>query len=145
MSFLRTCRTFHDYDCENFFDPLPTNGISLAAAAPLIRDTVRQTFVALRLRDGMAPYLKCLLNNNNFDKRIADETDNFFGNDEFEIYDQAFHAVLETDAYPMRIIFDNDNVLRYMIGNINLSSPMVADVFEVNHCEVFHFWIEFRQ
>jgi hypothetical protein len=133
MSFFRTCRTFHDYECDNFFDPVPTNGISLAAAAPLIRGTVRQTFVALRLREGMAPYLKFLLNKNNFDKLIADETDNFFGNDEFEIYDIAFHDVLETDAYPMRIIFDNDNVLRYMIGNINLSSPMLADVSEVNH------------
>ncbi len=125
MSFFRTCRTYHDYDCDSCVD--------LAVAAQLIRDTVRQTFVALRLREGMAPYLKCLLNRNNFDKLIADETDKFFGNDEFEIYDQAFHDVLETDAYPMRVIFDNDNVLRYMIGNINLSSPMLEDVSEVNH------------
>ncbi len=130
MSFFRTCHTYHDYACDN---PSSTEVISLATAAQLIRDTVRQTFVALRLREGMAPYLKCLLNKNNFDELIADETDKFFGNDEFEIYGQAFHDVLETDAYPMRVIFDNDNVLRYMIGNINLSSPMLEDVTEVYH------------
>ena len=84
----------------------------------------------------MAPCLKLLLNRNDFDNLVADETAKIFGHDpDQETYDKSFHDVLETSEWPMDLVFENDNVLRYMIGNINFSSPMLNDVIEVNHCE----------
>jgi hypothetical protein len=131
MSFFRVCKTYHEYACDPCFDLLTAS--SLAAVAPLIRGTVQQTFAALRLREGMAPYLEFILKSYNFDKLIAEEADKFIENPYVDFYDRAFHKALGTNDLhsPMKIIFENDNVLRYMIGNINFGMPMLLDVTEV--------------
>jgi hypothetical protein len=141
MRFLLEFKTYHEYASDMYFEPLHVP--SLDAAAPMIRGIIQQTFVALRMREWMAPCLKLLLNRNGFDKLVADETANIFGKDpNQETYDKAFHYVLETSEWPMNVVFENDNVLRYMIGNINLSSPMLNDVLEVNRVPIC---IEFLQ
>ena len=129
MSFLRACNTYYEYatDPEHTLLDAP----SLAAAAPLIRGTILQTFVALRMREGMAPCLRVLLNRNDFDTLIVDETTKFFGKTHHEPNFKAFHGPLGIIKWPMNVVFDNDNVLRYMIGNINFSSPVLFDVSEV--------------
>ena len=81
----------------------------------------------------MAPFLESILKSNNFDKLIADEVDTFVQTRHFEFYKSAFHKVLGINdlASTMKIIFENDNVLRYMIGNVNFGMPMLLDVSEV--------------
>ena len=131
MSFFNVCRTYHEYACDPYFDLLTAS--SLCTVAPLIKGTVQQTFVALRAREGMAPFLESILKSNNFDKLIADEVDTFVQTRHFEFYNSAFHKVLGINdlASTMKIIFENDNVLRYMIGNVNFGMPMLLDVSEV--------------
>jgi hypothetical protein len=138
MSFFRVCKTYDDYACDPYFDLMTASASSLAAVAPLIRDTIQQTFVALRMRERMSPYLESILKSHNFDKLIADETDRFLAEPHIEFYNSAFLSTLRASQVdsPTKIVFDNDNVLRYMIGNINLGMPMLLDVIEVIflHC-----------
>ena len=131
MSFFRMCKTHHDYACDPYFDLLTAS--SLGTVAPLIRDTIKKTFAALRSREGMPPYLESVLISGCFDKLIADEANQFIENPHVDFYGRAFHKALEIYDFesPMKIIFDNDNVLRYMIGNINFGMPMLLDVTEV--------------
>ncbi len=86
----------------------------------------------------MSPYMDFILKSDIFDKLIADETDKFLANPHIDFYDMAFLGTLGANDLksPIKIVFDNDNVLRYMIGNINFGTPMLKDVIEVMflHC-----------
>jgi hypothetical protein len=129
MSFFATCKTYHDYACDPRFDLL--TAASLTALSPFIRGVIHQTFDALRMRKDMAPYLKELLTNEAFQPSVSDETDRFLQSAHLEFYHGAYHNVMEISKWPMNIVFENDNVLRYMIGNINFSMPLLTDVMKV--------------
>lgn len=92
--------------------------------------TVRKTFEALQLHS--PPPLRAHLSSDESKKAIQEETRRWMVSRNRVCTDDIWYWLL-LHTTPFDALYEQDPVLKYMLGNISCASPILLDITEVKH------------